>query len=169
MVVSGRCGLLDYLWDSIPGALAENGTAGGLLARDLAHWIRIVSTDELHYESVQRLRKCVEYQAIMANGIGLLKTGLDNTQAKGEIQHQDLLEKLGAVADGIGQKIGSMGSQLTDGLGTINEAAFADIAKQMMDSLHNGTRQSRSGESNRGRQHDFGNGGPHLLPERGGG
>jgi hypothetical protein len=108
----------------------------GLLARDLARWIRIVSTDELHYESVQQLRKCVEYQAIVANGIGLLKTGLDNTQAKGELQHQDLLEKLSAVAQTIGQNIGEMGNQVASGLGQINEAAFANIAKQMMDSLH---------------------------------
>jgi hypothetical protein len=121
-----------------------------LLARDLGRCVRVVSTDELHYESILRLRRCEEYQSITANGIGLLKSGLESTQSNSTEQHRVLLEKLEAVADGLvgklgqlgddlGTKIGSMGSQVAGSLSQINEKAFADIAKQMTESLHKAT------------------------------
>jgi len=121
-----------------------------LLARDLGHCVRVISTDELHYESVQLLRKCEDYQSTTANKIGLLVTGLNDTQTNSADQHRVLLEKLEAVADGLigklgqlgddlGTKIGSMGNQVAGSLSQINEKAFADIAKQMTDSLHKAT------------------------------
>jgi hypothetical protein len=121
-----------------------------LLARDLGRCVKFISTDELHYESVQRLRKCEEYQSTTANKIGLLVTGMNDTQANSADQHRVLLEKLEAVADGLngklgqlgddlGTKIGSMGTQVAGSLRQVNEKAFADIAKQMTDSLHKAT------------------------------
>jgi hypothetical protein len=122
----------------------------GVLARDLGRCVRVISSDELQYESIQRLRRCEEYQSITANGIGLLKSGLESTQSSSAEQHRILLEKLGAVADGLvgklgqlgdelGTKIGSMGSQVAGSLSQVNEKAFADIAKQMTESLHKAT------------------------------
>lgn len=110
-----------------------------MLTRDLGRCVRVISTDELHYESILRLRRCEEYQSITANGIGLLKSGLENTQSSSAEQHKILIEKLGAVAHGIGAKIGNMGIQLSGSLSQVNEKAFADIAKQMTESLHKAT------------------------------
>lgn len=131
------CSILYGIWFRNRSQQMERGV--GLLARDLARCVRIVSTDELHYESVRRLRKCEEYQSITANGIGLLKSGLENTQSSSAEQHRMLLEKLGTVAHGLGAKIGNMGIQLAGSLSQVNEKAFADIAKQMTDSLHKAT------------------------------
>jgi hypothetical protein len=121
-----------------------------LLARDLGRCVKWISTDELHYESVQRLRKCEEYQSTTANKIGLLVAGMNDTQATSADQHRLLLEKLSAVADGLngklgqlgddlGTKIGSMGAQVAGSLSNVNEKAFADIAEQMTNSLHKAT------------------------------
>jgi hypothetical protein len=131
------CSILYGIWFRNCSQKMERGV--GLLARDLARCVRIVSTDELHYESVRRLRKCEEYQSITANGIGLLKSGLENTQSSSAEQHRMLLEKLGTVAHGLGAKIGNMGIQLAGSLSQVNEKAFADIAKQMTESLHKAT------------------------------
>lgn len=122
----------------------------GLLARDLGRCVRVISSDELQYEAMQLLRKCEDYQSTTANKMGLLVTGLNDTQSSSADQHRILLEKLEAVADGLvgklgqlgddlGTKIGSMGSQVAGSLSQINEKAFADIAKQMTESLHKAT------------------------------
>jgi chromosome segregation ATPase len=50
-----------------------------------------------------------------------------------------LLEKLGTVAHDLETKIGSMGNQVAGSLSQVNEKAFADIAKQMTESLHKAT------------------------------
>jgi hypothetical protein len=122
----------------------------GLLARDLGRCVRVISSDELQYESMQLLRKCEDYQSTTANKLGLLVTGLNDTQSSSADQHRILLEKLEAVADGLvgklgqlgddlGTKIGSMGNQVAGSLSQVNEKAFADIAKQMTESLHKAT------------------------------
>lgn len=142
------CSILYGVWFRNRSQYMERLVA--LLARDLARCVRVISTDELHYESIQRLRRCEEYQSITANGIGLLKSGLESTQSSSAEQHRILLEKLEAVADGLvgklgqlgddlGTKIGSMGSQVAGSLSQINEKAFADIAKEMSESLHKAT------------------------------
>ena len=142
------CSILYGVWFRNRSQQMERVVA--LMARDLGRCVRVISTDELHYESIQRLRRCEEYQSITANGIGLLKSGLESTQSSSAEQHRVLLEKLEAVADGLvgklgqlgddlGTKIGSMGSQVAGSLSQVNEKAFADIAKQMTESLHKAT------------------------------
>lgn len=87
-----------------------------LLARDLGRCVRVISSDELHYESIQRLRRCEEYQSITANGIGLLEAGLESTQSSSAEQHRILLEKLEAVADGLAQKFSELGNDIGKGI-----------------------------------------------------
>lgn len=87
-----------------------------LLARDLGRCVRVISTDELHYESILRLRKCEEYQSITANGIGLLKKGLENGKSNSAEQHRLLLEKLDAVANALLKKFGDLGNDIGKGI-----------------------------------------------------
>lgn len=88
----------------------------GLLARDLGRCVRVISTDELHYESVRRLRNCEDYQASTAASIGMVVTGLNNNQASNAEQHRILLEKLQAVADALAQKFGELGNDIGKGI-----------------------------------------------------
>jgi hypothetical protein len=122
----------------------------GNLARDLGQCVKVISNEEINYESIQRLRRCEGYQSITAHGIGLLKSGLDFTQSSSAEQHRILLDKLEAVTEGLalklgqlghdlGKDIGSMGSQLAGSLTQVNEEAFAKIVTEMINSLHNAT------------------------------
>ncbi len=85
-----------------------------LLARDLEGCVRVLSPEELQYESLQRLRRCEEYQSVTAAGIGMLKTGIENTQAIGAEQHRELTKAIGDQAVKIGEGIASgVGAELT--------------------------------------------------------
>jgi len=108
------CSILYGVWYRVRSQQMEREV--GLLARDLGRCVRLISTDELHYESVQRLRKCEEYQAGTAASIGLVVTGLNDTQANSADQHRILLEKLEAVADGLAKKFGELGNDIGKGI-----------------------------------------------------
>jgi hypothetical protein len=47
------------------------------LARDLENCVRVLSSEIIQYESLQRLRRCEEYQEVTATGIGMLKIAID--------------------------------------------------------------------------------------------
>jgi len=122
----------------------------GLLARDLGRCVRVVSADELHYESIQLLRKLEGYQSATANQMGLLVTGLNHTQSTCADQHRILCEKLeafsaglggklGQLGDDLGSKMGSVGGQVAESLSQVNEKAFSEIAQQMTKGLHKAT------------------------------
>lgn len=122
------------------------------LASELSLCVRVVTTDELQYEAVILLRKGERYQAETANTMGLLKSGLDHTQSSSADQHRMLLERLQGVADGLtnklgdlgtelGAKFGAIGTDISQGLSQINEKAFADIVKQMTESLQQATEE----------------------------
>lgn len=101
-----------------------------LYIRDLGYCARFISTDEIHYESLQLLRKCEGYQAVTTNGIGLLKSGLDNTQSSSAEQHRILLEKLEAVANGLAQKFGELGNDIGREIGG---GVGKEVTKEMRD------------------------------------
>jgi len=52
------------------------------LARDLENCVRVLSSEIIQYESLQRLRRCEEYQAVTATGIGMLKIAIDEQGIK---------------------------------------------------------------------------------------
>lgn len=94
----------------------EMNRAVSLLAADLSRCVKVVTAGELQYESVTRLRASEQYQAVMANGIGLLKAGLDNNQTNSAEQHRVLLEKLQGVADSLINKFGTLGADIGSGI-----------------------------------------------------
>lgn len=103
-----------------------------LLARDLESCVRVLSPEELQYESLQRLRKCEEYQSVTAMGIGMLKAGIDSSQSSGAEQHQSLVATLQFVAGKIQEAIGNQGAEIGKGIAS---GVGADLTQEIQRSL----------------------------------
>ncbi len=117
------------------------------LASDLENCVRVVSLGELQYEALGRLRTSDEHLAEMANGISLLKTGIENNQSSNAESHRQLLDRLDGVTKALAEQIGQVTTSVQGGfsdmnkeLGKVNEEAFAKIAKDMADMLNEGIR-----------------------------
>ncbi len=103
-----------------------------LLARDLENCVRVLSPEELQYESLQRLRKCEEYQSVTAMGIGMLKAGIDRSQSIGAEQHQGLVGTLQFVASKLENAIGNQGAEIGKGIAS---GVGADLTQEIRRSL----------------------------------
>lgn len=106
-----------------------------LLARDLGSCVRVLSPEELQYESLLRLRKCEEYQSVTAMGIGMLKTGIDNNQSIGAEQHQSLVATLQLVASRLEKAVGDQGKKIGEGIASGVGAELAQEIQRSLESL----------------------------------
>jgi hypothetical protein len=106
-----------------------------LLARDLESCIRVLSPEELQYESLQRLRKCEEYQSVTAMGIGMLKTGIDNNRSVGTEQHQSLVATLQFVAGKLEKAMGDQGLKIGEGIASGVGAQLTQEIQRSLESL----------------------------------
>lgn len=106
-----------------------------LLARDLGSCVRVLSPEELQYESLLRLRKCEEYQSVTAMGIGMLKTGIDNNRSVGAEQHQSLVETLQLVASRLEKAVGDQGKKIGEGIASGVGAELTQEIQRSLESL----------------------------------
>lgn len=106
-----------------------------LLARDLECCVHVLSTEEIQYESLMRLRKCEEYQSVTAMGIGMLKAGIDNSQSIGAEQHQSLVGTLQFVANKLEKAIGGTGLEIGKGIANGVGAELTQEFQRSLESL----------------------------------
>jgi methyl-accepting chemotaxis protein len=106
-----------------------------LLARDVEHCVRVLSTEEMQYESLIRLRKCEEYHSVTAMGIGMLKAGIDNSQSIGTEQHQSLVGTLQFVASKLERAIGGTGLEIGKGIANGVGAELTQEIQRSLESL----------------------------------
>ena len=105
------------------------------LGHDLGRCVKIITPEELHYESVMLLRQAKERLDVTANGIGLLKTGLEANGNQGQVQHAALLQTLESIANLNASTLADFGKNLE----SVNEEALAAIATKMAKALDEST------------------------------